>query len=255
MRAALAAALVASPHLLAGGPAEAMPLVALFALLAALFVGAEYAAPAPSLVEFRDAPPFNRLRAGAVGLTILVLALALTRDGTLALLLRALGDRLGAAMDAPGSPLRLLLLTLPPDAAPGLWADLRLAGGVAYAASLLAVAAFALSLRVRGWPGAFNVWVNLPRFDPMGGCVVERLGREANVNVLLGITLPFLLPMAATLLGADPRALVGEPATLIWTVIAWAFFPASLIMRGVALARLARLLAVQRAEAGATLAA
>lgn len=256
-RAGLAAALVAAPHLLVGGQAEATPLVAFFALLAAAFVGAEYAAPAPSLVEFRDAPPFNRLRFVAVGLTILALAPALAQQGddTLSLLLRALGDRLGEGADLPGSPVRLLLTTLPEGAEPRLWADLRLAGAVAYGASLATVAAFALALRLRGWPRAFNVWVNLPRFDPSaGGCVVDRLHREANVNLLLGITLPFLAPMAAAVMGADPSALVAEPAVLIWTVVTWAFFPASLVMRGVALARVARTIAAQRAHAGLALA-
>ena len=49
-------------------------IVALMALLAALFTLVEYSASSPSLIEFRGAPPFNRLRFGALFATVLTLS-------------------------------------------------------------------------------------------------------------------------------------------------------------------------------------
>jgi hypothetical protein len=39
-----------------------------------------------------------------------------------------------------------------------------------------------------------------------------------------------------------------NPHTMIWTVAAWAFLPASLFMRGIAMHRIATLIAVKRAR-------
>ena len=46
-----------------------------------------------------------------------------------------------------------------------------------------------------------------------------------------------------------------DPQTLIWTVAIWAFLPSSLLMRGVALSRVAGLIHVQRKKAYAAAAA
>ena len=43
----------------------------------------------------------------------------------------------------------------------------------------------------------------------------------------------------------NPIALT-DPQTLIWTVSAWAFLPASMVMRGVAMARIAELIEEKR---------
>ncbi|MEL7133868.1 MAG: hypothetical protein AAGK77_15820, partial [Pseudomonadota bacterium] len=102
-----------------------------------------------------------------------------------------------------------------------------------------------------GRRGAFNVWVNLPLFDPTaGGDVLYRLNRDARINIALGFLLPFLIPavvkMAADLL--NPITLE-NPQTLIWTMSAWAFLPASMIMRGIAMQRIAEKIKDQRKRA------
>ena len=97
------------------------------------------------------------------------------------------------------------------------------------------------------WPirkGAFNFWVNLPLFDPTaGGDVLRRLKRDAHVNIALGFLLPFVIPAVMELASEmiDPLSLANAQ-TMIWTMSAWAFLPASLIMRGVALGRIAGLI-------------
>ena len=72
---------------------------------------------------------------------------------------------------------------------------IRTAAGLAYLVSLIALATFVVLVRVMGWParqGAFNVWVNLPLFDPTaGGDVLYRLQRDARINIALGFLLPF----------------------------------------------------------------
>ena len=74
-----------------------------------------------------------------------------------------------------------------------------------------------------GWPARlarFNVWVNLPTFDPTaGGDVVARLERDARFNIALGFLLPFLIPAVVK---AAPRpsspSRWTSPQTLIWTM-------------------------------------
>jgi len=255
VRAGFMALLVAMPQLLLGhGTPGTRQLVALFALMAAFFTFSEYAARSPSLVEFRDARPYNRLRAMAL-LAAVLLACAMLhepREGSLLRGFHLAAEHWSEVLDLPITPVHVLVATLPADVDPHLAGEVRALTTMAYGLSLLMVAIFGLTIRWRNWPGrgGFNVWVNLPQFDPTaGGDVVERLQRDAHVNLLLGVSLPLIAPLAANLLavpfnGADLR----EPAALVWMVMAWAFIPANLVMRGMALNRLAWLIAAHRAR-------
>lgn len=255
LRAGFMSLLVALPQLLLGdGTPGTRQLVALFALMAALFTFSEYAARSPSLVEFRDARPYNRIRAVAL-LAAVVLASAMLHDpeaGSLLQVLHQWAAAWGGAVDLPYTPLHVMVATLPPDAAPQVLDAVRAAAALAYAISLLMVATFAMAIRWGNWPGrgGFNVWVNLPQFDPTaGGDVVERLQRDAHVNLMLGILLPLIAPLVADLLSVPfEGAVLREPAALVWMVVAWAFIPANLVMRGLALNRLAWLIAAHRAR-------
>ncbi len=253
LRAGLMASLIARPQIVRCSAApEGAQLVALFALLAAAFTFSEYASAAPSLVEFRDTPPYNRLRVGALFAMVLLASVMLRGEedrATLSLLVRALGDRLGAALDFPYSPVRLAVLALAAEALEAAARAVRAAAAAGFVAGMAMVAAFAVAVRLRGWGArqAFNVWVNLPQFDPTaGGDVVERLMREAHVNLALGLTLPFVMPMAASLLGLGALA---APGALVWMVTIWAFLPASLVMRSLAIVRVAQMIAAARARA------
>jgi len=116
---------------------------------------------------------------------------------------------------------------------------------------MLTVIAFLISVRVMGWPtssGAFNVWLNLPLFDPTGGGdVLARLRRDSSINIVLGFLLPFLLPAAFKLvvLVFGPVAITA-PQTLIWVMTAWAIVPANLVMRGIALNHIASMIEEKR---------
>lgn len=257
-RAALVVLLIVIPStMLPSAGLDSGMFVSLVAIFAALFTLVEYTATSPSIVEFRSAPPFNRLRFGALFLTVLILStIAQGSEGTssLTMLLQVVGERVANSIDIPYSPVRLLLLMMPDDTSPAVIDNLRIGAGLSYLISLLSIVCFVILLRLRRWPkrnGTFNVWVNLPTFDPTaGGDVVERLNRDSQVNIILGFLLPFVVPafLKITQVAIGPIVL-DNPQTMIWMVTAWAFLPASLLMRGVALSRVAQLIYKQRKRA------
>lgn len=257
-RAALVILLIALPSLmLAGGTTDGRQVVTLVAIFAALFTVVEYSASSPSLVEFRDAPPFNRVRFCALFATVFSLSVIFRgydSPSGFSGLFQDSGAHVGAAFDFPLSPVRLMMTMMSERTSPQTLIALRDAAGLAYTISILSIVWFVLLLRLQQWPrrgGAFNVWVNLPTFDPTaGGDVVRRLQRDAQFNVLLGILLPFLIPVVvkfAAWLGAP--IVLNDPQTMIWTVTAWAFLPAGIVMRGIALNRVAKMILQQRRRA------
>lgn len=232
-------------------------IVALLALLAAILTATEYSSHYPSFVEFRDAPPINRMRFICLSLIILCLSLAAKHQfepTNLSALFAGLGHLLGNLMDFPYSPVRLVLLSLPQDLPPDTIALARASAGVAYVIALITVFSFTLTVRVLNWPvsnGAFNVWTNLPLFDPTtGGDVVYRLHRDGRINVMLGFLLPFAIPAFAKLAAdiLNPAMLI-QTHTMIWTIAAWAFLPASMLMRGMAMLKIADLIEEKRRKA------
>ncbi|MEE9387210.1 MAG: hypothetical protein V3U96_01255 [Paracoccaceae bacterium] len=255
VRAIMVVLLVATPSLLLPGvSADGKQIVALVAIFGAAFTIFEYASSYPGMIEFRDAPPFNRIRFLSLFATVFLLSLIARGNyepTTLTQFIQAIGGLVGYAIDFPYSPVRLVLLMLPENTSATHIDLVRTTAGMSYLISLLTLGIFLIVLRLQNWPsvnGSFNVWVNLPTFDPTAGSdVVSRLERDARVNIALGFLLPFLTPVAvkaaASLFGA---VTLDNPQTLIWTVSAWAFLPASLFMRGIALAKVAEMIAAKR---------
>jgi len=162
-----------------------------------------------------------------------------------------LGILIGQSLDFPYSPVRLVTLTLAENSTPVHVEAVRSAAGVAYLTSIVALAIFALILRIFDWPsknGAFNVWTNLPTFDPtVGDDVVARLERDARFNLAMGFLLPFLIPAGFKLGGMGLGAIdLHYPQTLVWVMAFWAFLPASLFMRGIAMTRIAGMIRNKR---------
>ncbi|MGR3714391.1 MAG: hypothetical protein ACU0A6_14875 [Shimia sp.] len=257
-RALLVALLFALPAILMPSvSADAIHIMLLFALFAALLVFIEYVSTYPSIIEFRYAAPFNRLRFLAVFLTVFTLSVIARGEASpnaLTSFLHALGFIVGDAIDFPYSPVRLMVIMLPMDASAELILSVRTASGMAYLISLCALTLFFFFVRILGWParnGAFNVWVNLPLFDPTaGGDVLPRLQRDGRLNIALGFLMPFLIPAVVQMMSdlVDPIHL-DDPLTLIWTITAWAFIPASMIMRGMAMLRVASMISENRRRA------
>ncbi len=258
LRAILVVMLIATPALMLPATTEDVAqIVTLVAIFAAALTIFEYASSYPGLIEFRDAPPFNRIRYFSLFVTVFLMATMARgqfEPTNLTMLVEAVGRLIGHVIDFPYSPVRLVVLMLPPDATLEQIELVRASAGLAYLISLLTLALFLIIQRLIRWPlgsGSFNVWVNLPTFDPTaGGDVVERLARDARFNIALGFLLPFVMPAvvnaASSLFGAVS---LDNPHTLIWTVAAWAFLPASLFMRGIAMGRIAGMIRDKRRRA------
>lgn len=255
LRSILVAGIIAAPSLVVpdptGGSSE---VIALVALCFGVFVFIEYVSSYPSLLEFRDAPPLNRLRFASLALTVMG-ASAICRGVVLPSgfgdFVTAVGSFLGHYLNFPYSPVRLFSLMLRAEGA-GEYNQMILAlAGMSYTISLLTVLIFICLLVFTRWPSSrkpFNVWVNLPTFDPTaGGDVVNQLGQDARINASLGFLLPFLLPLAVYLASLvwQPVSLV-TPQSLIWTVTAWSVLSTNLLMRGIAMARIAAMINYSR---------
>jgi hypothetical protein len=259
VRAVLIMVLVATPSLLLSDVGtDTRQMVALIALFLGALTFVEYASTYPSLIEFRHAPPFNRIRFLSLFVTVFVLSLIAREDaapGQLTQLLQAIGAMMGDMLDFPYSPVRLVVLTVSAELGPEHLALVRTAAGICYIVSLVMLSVFVLYIRTGHWPArgaSFNVWLNLPTFDPTAGRdVVYRLERDARVNIALGVLLPFLMPavVQAATSGIGPVTL-DNPQVLIWTMAAWSFLPASLFMRGIAMGRVAEMIREQRRQPG-----
>ena len=239
-RAILVAILVALPSMLIGGMGiDGSQFAMLVALLAGSLVLMEYNSAYPSLIAFRHAPPYNRLRFATLFLAVMILCLLFRgqdRPGTLTDIMGSLAVILGNVADFPYSPVRLAVLMLPIDTPETIVASVRVAAGVCYVLSVVMIGIFAVMVKVYGWPsrnGAFNVWINLPMFDATsGGDVVNRLRGHARVNLILGFLLPFLVPAVVSLIaGAIDLSALASPQTL---------------MRGIAMARIASMIETKR---------
>jgi len=240
--------------ILPGIGTDTKQIVALMALFAGTLVFVEYNAVYPSLVEFRDGAPFNRIRYLMLFAIILFLSVIVAdreEPTTVSRLFHAVGSLIGNSLDFPYSPVRLATFMLAENATVEQILHVRTAAGTAYLVSLISLAVFVVVLKLAGWPStksAFNVWVNLPTFEPTaGGDVVDRLERDARINLAVGFLLPFVVPaLIAIVTSGLPASTMTSPQTLIWSMAAWAFLPASLLMRGVAMARVADMIRVKR---------
>ena len=251
----LVALLVATTSLLLPQATNnSIELVALLAMLAAMLTFVEYNSHFPSFVEFRDAPPLNRIRFVALFAMIFLLTVICKHKyepTSITTLFTAFGVLNGNWADFPYSPVRLVILMLPDDALASTVNAVRISAAVSYIAALATVGTFWICVRVLGWPtssGAFNVWVNLPLFDPTsGGDVVQRLQRDGRINIILGVLLPFIIPAVVKAASdwVNPISM-DNPQTLIWTMSAWSFLPASMIMRGMAMLRISDLIEEKR---------
>ena len=124
-------------------------------------------------------------------------------------------------------------------------------GLIAALVGLVTLAVFSILIRMNHWPNrdqAFNVWINLPPFDPTtGGDVVSRLTRDSRLNIAAGFIMPFLLPVVAALAAHQlDVSILGHPQSLVWAVMLWIFLPVSLFMRGMAMARIADMIEARR---------
>ena len=235
--------------------AETAQIVAFLAIAGVILTTFEYGASSPCLFEFRDAAPFNRIRFCATLLALALMSLVARNaiePSALTALVTSVGSVVGNAIDFPMSPLRLAVLMLPETASPVAFETVRASFGICLLVFLVSLSLFVVDLHRGNWPrrGTFNVWTNLPTFDPTrGGDVVARLDRDGRINITLGIILPVILPM---IVGQDSTLLAGasldDPQTIIWAIAIWGGLPFSLVMRGLAMQRIADIITLRRRE-------
>lgn len=252
LRAVLVMVLVWLPAFLMPLPSpETLQAFAVVALVLAGFVFLEYSAAQPSLIDFRHAPPFNRLKYLAVFLILLAATLLARPEGHDSGLWH-LADRLADLSSAEWSPPHLAATALAPSSDPQMRLFLHGAFAIGQMVGLLTLGLFWALLHFGFWPPKgqrFNIWTNMPTFEPSnGGDVAERLARDGRVNLILGLILPFLLPVLLGL--AMPEGVLHRVERIevaIWLVGAWCILPISLIMRGMAMGRIAVMIRDQRA--------
>jgi len=255
LRAFLVAVLVLMPAILAPTTApETAQIVILLAIFAAGIVFAEYSSAYPGLIEFRFAAPFNRTRFLLLALMAVLLALLLrneTHPGAISAMVQGLALACTQIFDFGLSPVQLLIRALPESLPPAHLAMVQQGASLSLVLGITTVLGFVTAIRLNVWPmgnGPFNVWINLPTFDPTAGNdVVLRLLRQARINIALGIVLPFLLPglVVASALLVQPLTLQ-SPMGFVWGIVLWAYVPVSLAMRGVAMIRVARMIRANR---------
>ena len=258
VRAVCVAFMLAAPSLLMASAGDGnREIISLMALAVGAFVFIEYASVAPSLLEFREAPPFNRARFLALSVTLVLLSVVMgagESNSPLQDLLFAVGFVIGDALDFAYSPVRLLVLSLGEGASLAELVLLRTAAGLSMFISLIALGCVLMVLRLSDWPsgrGTFNVWVNLPTFAGSNGRdIVERLQWDGRINIGLGVLLPFIVPVLIRVADAHVLpAMTLTPHSIVWIVAGWSFLPLALVMRGVALTRIANMIADRRRRA------
>ena len=109
---------------------------------------------------------------------------------------------------------------------------------------MVAIVSFFAYIKFTHWPvarGQFNVWVNLPMMDPTrGDDLAKRMRRRSQINIGFGMVFLFaVLIFFKTVSVIFGNALFQDLIVLIWIIILWGGIPTTMIMRGMAMARLA----------------
>ncbi len=251
VRAALVAMTVAIPAvMLPDVSPNSAELSVLLAVIAATFVVFEYGFSTPSLIEFRFAAPYNRLRFAI--LTVLILTLVLAFRSTVE---HTLGTELVVSFanasydfwDFGVSPLRSFM-ALAVDSGPQSRGVLAQASALGLMIGAIGAVLPGFLVWTFGWPLGgedFNIWMNMPTFS-VGDDVVGNLRKAASVSVFFALAFPYLAPQAAlAFLGPLGPISASNSQFLVWIIAIWAFVPAVLLLRAVALFKIASMIGVE----------
>ncbi len=255
-RAGLVILVVAAPAFLLPGTSVASQEISLIiGGIAAAFTIFEYASTHPGLIDFRFAPPYNRIRFTALAaqiLSITFLCRAVEGADSFSPQVLAWADRAVALLDFPTSPVQIGTALIAAEEDPAFVSLVRRAASLSFFVTFLSLAFFALILWVFHWPVGrrdFNLWINLPTFEPGYGRDVERrLYRDGVINVLAGLAFLYLLPVALSRASGwfNPSVLANYQP-LVWGISFWAFVAGTLVIRGAAILKVSLL--VRRARA------
>jgi len=244
VRAIIVAILVMLPaFLLTGITQSGLEFTRIVATIAAVFVIYEYGFATPSVIEFRYAAPYNRIR------FMLLLALVLTPAYLISIVLDGqalsgtLGHALFALMDYTYSPVTIVANSLS-----GNDAALHEAIGQAIAfnvmISLACVFAFCVAVFtniLRFGDDGFNLWLNMPTYKSYDvSSLQERLINSAFASMLIACLIPLFGPTAVDVsmvwFSTDG---VLAPIAIAWLIAIWTYLPAIYLMRAAALTKVA----------------
>lgn len=243
-------ALFAPAVLVPGVSDSAREVSTVIGAIAGVCVFLEYAARNPGLVDFRFAPPYNRARF-AVFTAVLFLMIFFMRaqegrdDFSGQILETSLG--LGQRMDFPLSPVAMVAEMLGDPRAPLLDVLLRGAAALSFVTAMVGTLFFGVLFWITPWPQereSFNLWVNLPTLETAYGSEVERRLFRLGLGMLLaGAAAPYATLALASRAGGvfDPLALI-DPLPMVWAATVWACMPMYLLLRGLAILKIAWLI-------------
>jgi hypothetical protein len=234
---------------------NAADLAILTAAIAAAFVVFEYGFTTPSLIEFRFAAPYNRIRFAL--LAILLTGIAFAFRGTVEQTATTIAVSSFAVTSAniwefSGSPLVFFnALTKELDTAGRLL--LSNAAALSLSLTVLALIVFSTVIWMFHWPiraRHFNLWINMPNFEGnIGEETQQTLRRSALLSMVIGFCLPFLIPQAAlAFMGPLQPINAANSLLLLWMIAIWCFVPAASILRAVALYKVANLIGKMHRE-------
>jgi hypothetical protein len=257
LRAAIVLLAIAIPSFfLPKMPLTTADFTSVIAMILAILVFFEYAFTAPSFIEFRFCPPYNRMRFFAFAVVLYALSQVQVTTWNASDMSRIFGGLSRfcyAAWDFPFSPIHVIetaFVQNPLDNSSligrqaALALTLSLVGFVLFCARTLM---FTLPLRDQ----KFNIWKNLPTFSAKHiENPAPRLRNLAVLCVVLGVLLPFFLPFVLTgvsdQLGIDIRH---STRLSMWMIAIWAWVPCALLMRAIAFSAISKQLQKEHASA------
>ncbi|MEL6583227.1 MAG: hypothetical protein AAFQ36_05300 [Pseudomonadota bacterium] len=243
--------IIAAPaFLLPGASRTGQEISLIMGALVAVFTLFEYASTQPGLIDFRFAPPYNRFRFFTFSVVVIgLLFLCRATEGVdpFAGALLAFADQLVALLSFQFSPLTLAIALVASGGDEAFVALVSRAGAMSLILSGMGLVFFTVFIWLLRWPAereSFNLWVNLPTFDPtVGKDVSWRLRRGGLINVMVGMALPYATLAIVSRSGGwfDPAALANYQS-LIWGCVLWAFLPVVIFIRGMAMLKIAWLI-------------
>jgi len=247
VRAVFVAILVMLPaFLLSETSQSALEFTRILATIGAVFVIYEYGFPTPSVIEFRFAAPYNRIR------FLLMLALTLAPaylisnvlDGhVLTGIFASIAINGFASLDFAYSPVAIVADTL----AGSDWALREVVGQAItlnIVISLSCVLAFCGAIFSNLWrfgDDNFNMWLNMPTYKSYDMTSLhKRLVNSAFASMLVAFLIPLFGPVIADIgivwISNDG---ILAPISIIWIIAFWTYLPAIYFMRAIALAKVA----------------
>ncbi|KAB7614513.1 hypothetical protein F9L33_07685 [Amylibacter sp. SFDW26] len=232
--------------LLFGVSQSSIEFTRILATIVSIFVMYEYGFSSPSLIEFRFAAPYNRIR--FLLLSVLVLAPTFLVGYTLAGanmvgFLPTIADKGIALLDFTYSPFMVVAETLS-----GENESLQAAFAQAIAFNTIimfaCITSFCVAIYLNLWRfggSGFNMWQNMPTYKSYETKTLqERLMNSAFASLLIACLIPLLGPTVAEVIFVN-FAESGQlaPIISIWCIAFWSFFQGVFFMRAAALAKIA----------------